>query len=98
MKAIPLCSPVSYLISSVLCFSPFQIAFWLLENGLRVIIAACDTFRSGAVEQLRTHARRLNHHYPAEREGGPERLLLYERGYGKDAAGIAMEAIHCGEG
>lgn len=23
------------------------------------MMAACDTFRSGAVEQLRTHARRL---------------------------------------
>lgn len=29
-----------------------KIAFWLLSNNLRVLIAACDTFRSGAVEQV----------------------------------------------
>ena len=29
----------------------------LQKGGLNVLIAACDTFRAGAVEQLRTHAR-----------------------------------------
>lgn len=71
-------------------------AFWLLENGLRVMIAACDTFRSGAVEQLMTHTRHLTALHPPEREGGPGKVLLYNRGYGKDAAGVAMEAIHYG--
>merc|ERR1711983_148420 len=37
-----------------------KICFWLIENKCRVLIAACDTFRAGAVEQLRTHVRRLN--------------------------------------
>ncbi len=37
-----------------------KICFWLMENNLRILIAACDTFRAGAVEQLRTHTRRLN--------------------------------------
>ena len=32
---------------------------YVQKGGLRVMIAACDTFRSGAVEQLRTHARYL---------------------------------------
>lgn len=36
-----------------------QIAYWLLQNGIKVMIAACDTFRSGAVEQLKTHCARL---------------------------------------
>jgi len=36
-----------------------QVAYWLLQHKLSVTLAACDTFRSGAVEQLRTHARRL---------------------------------------
>ena len=36
-----------------------QVAYWLLQHNLSVTLAACDTFRSGAVEQLRTHARRL---------------------------------------
>ncbi|RXM92448.1 Signal recognition particle receptor subunit alpha [Acipenser ruthenus] len=70
-----------------------KISFWLIENGFSVLIAACDTFRAGAVEQLRTHQRRLNSMHPPEENGGRPRVQLYEKGYGKDAAGIAMEAI-----
>ena len=47
-------------------------------------IAACDTFRSGAVEQLRTHCNRLS-------------IPLYERGYEKDPAKVAYEAIKSAE-
>ncbi|XP_055354799.1 signal recognition particle receptor subunit alpha homolog [Paramacrobiotus metropolitanus] len=64
-----------------------KICFWFLENELRVLIAACDTFRAGAVEQLRTHRARLNTLHPNSQ------VELYEKGYGKDAAGIAAEAI-----
>ncbi|NXU07747.1 SRPRA protein, partial [Buphagus erythrorhynchus] len=72
---------------------PDGISFWLIENGFSVLIAACDTFRAGAVEQLRTHTRRLNALHPPESHGGRTMVQLYEKGYGKDAAGIAMEAI-----
>lgn len=71
-----------------------KICFWLIENKCRVLIAACDTFRAGAVEQLRTHTRRLNNLHPASENGGKPMVHLYEKGYGKDAAGIAMEAIN----
>lgn len=71
-----------------------KICFWLIENNLRVLIAACDTFRAGAVEQLRTHMRHLNALHPPEKHGGKQMVQLYEKGYGKDAAGIAMEAIN----
>uniref|UniRef100_A0A8C6XCN6 SRP receptor subunit alpha n=1 Tax=Naja naja TaxID=35670 RepID=A0A8C6XCN6_NAJNA len=70
-----------------------KISFWLIENGYSVLIAACDTFRAGAVEQLRTHTRRLNTLHPPESHNGRTMVQLYEKGYGKDAAGIAMEAI-----
>ncbi|XP_017275565.1 signal recognition particle receptor subunit alpha [Kryptolebias marmoratus] len=70
-----------------------KISYWLMENGFSVLIAACDTFRAGAVEQLRTHQRRLNSLHPSEKHGGRTMVQLYEKGYGKDAAGIAMEAI-----
>uniref|UniRef100_A0A3P8U7Y4 SRP receptor subunit alpha n=1 Tax=Amphiprion percula TaxID=161767 RepID=A0A3P8U7Y4_AMPPE len=70
-----------------------KISYWLIENGFTVLIAACDTFRAGAVEQLRTHQRRLNSLHPPEKHGGRPVVQLYEKGYGKDAAGIAMEAI-----
>lgn len=73
-----------------------QISFWLLENGFSVLIAACDTFRAGAVEQLRTHTRRLTALHPPEKHGGRTMVQLFEKGYGKDAAGIAMEAIAFG--
>ena len=55
-------------------------AAWLLSNGLSVLVSACDTFRAGAVEQLRTHCQRLE-------------IPLYERGYERDPATIAQEAI-----
>ena len=66
-----------------------------MENGLRVLIAACDTFRSGAVEQLRTHTHHLNALHPAE--GGLPSVSLYAKGYDKDAAGVATDAIHYGK-
>lgn len=44
------------------------------------MIAACDNFRSGAVEQLQTHAMCLD-------------VPLYQKGYNNDAALIAKEAL-----
>lgn len=64
-----------------------KIAFWLLQHGKKVLIAAGDTFRAGAVEQLRVHVRNLS-------VLAPGRVELFERGYGKDAAEIATEAIN----
>ena len=93
-----------------------KVCFWLIQNEMKVLIAACDTFRydsafsfalaftscfvkfrSGAVEQLRVHVRNLSTltiNGGASGKGGVE---LFERGYGKDAAGIAKEAITYGK-
>ncbi|GLT25368.1 hypothetical protein SLA2020_005000 [Shorea laevis] len=57
-----------------------KVAYWLLQHKIKVMMAACDTFRSGAVEQLRTHARRLQ-------------IPIFEKGYEKDPAIVAKEAI-----
>ena len=73
-----------------------KVCFWLVENNFRVLIAACDTFRAGAVEQLRTHTRHLNDLHPSEKHGGLAMVQLYEQGYGKDAADIARMAIEHG--
>ncbi|BGP24273.1 signal recognition particle binding protein [Rhodotorula toruloides] len=71
-----------------------KVAFWLLQNRLRVLIAACDTFRSGAVEQLRVHVRNLGKlEEELEGENAAKRVELFEKGYGKDAAGIAKDAL-----
>ena len=61
------------------------------------MIAACDTFRAGAVEQLRTHRRSLATLHPPAEDGDPDKVLLYEKGYGKDSAAIAMDAIRYGK-
>src|ERR1700733_4648387 len=66
-----------------------KICFFLLQNQYRVLIAAGDTFRSGAVEQLAVHVRNLTE--LTAREGG--RVELYQKGYGKDAAAVAKDAV-----
>ncbi|RHZ48215.1 signal recognition particle receptor subunit alpha [Aspergillus thermomutatus] len=70
-----------------------KICYFLLQNNYRVLIAACDTFRSGAVEQLRVHARNLKELSARENSGEVE---LYEKGYGKDAANVAKDAVEYG--
>lgn len=67
-----------------------KLCFFLLQNDLKVLIAACDTFRSGAVEQLRVHARNLAE---LAARNGHGQVELFEKGYGKDAANIAKDAI-----
>jgi signal recognition particle receptor subunit alpha len=57
-----------------------KVAYWLLQHDLTVTLAACDTFRSGAVEQPRTHARRLQ-------------IPVFEKGYQRDLAVVAKQAI-----
>lgn len=57
-----------------------KLVYWLNQQNLSVMVAACDTFRAGAVEQLRTHCQRLG-------------CALFERGYEKDPATIAQQAI-----
>ncbi|EMC94861.1 hypothetical protein BAUCODRAFT_73744 [Baudoinia panamericana UAMH 10762] len=67
-----------------------KIAYFLLQNHFRVLIVAGDTFRSGAVEQLRVHVRNLSELARREAVG---RVELFEKGYGKDAASVAKEAV-----
>ena len=57
-----------------------KVCYWLLQNKLRVMIAACDTFRAGAIEQLRVHSENLG-------------VYLFHRKYGSDPASVAKEAI-----
>jgi signal recognition particle receptor subunit alpha len=54
--------------------------YHLKDNGHSVLIAACDSFRSGAVEQLERHCGALG-------------VPLYERGYKKNPADIASGAV-----
>jgi signal recognition particle receptor subunit alpha len=67
-----------------------KICYLLLQNKYRVLVAAGDTFRSGAVEQLNVHVKRLKE--LTERQGAGE-VDLFQKGYGKDAANVAKEAV-----
>lgn len=67
-----------------------KIAYFLLQNKFKVLIAASDTFRSGAVEQLKVHVNNLRE--LTQRQGSGE-VEIFEKGYGKDAAVIARDAI-----
>ncbi|KAI1462900.1 SRP54-domain-containing protein, partial [Daldinia caldariorum] len=66
-----------------------KICYFLLQNKYKVLIAAGDTFRSGAVEQLKVHVRNLKE--LTEREGG--QVEIFEKGYGGDAATVAKDAV-----
>jgi signal recognition particle receptor subunit alpha len=57
-----------------------KVTAYLRSKGKSVGIAACDTFRSGAIEQLKTHASALD-------------VTLYQSGYNKDAAAVATYGI-----
>lgn len=57
-----------------------KVIHYLKTRGLQVSVAACDTFRSGAVEQLKTHCKALD-------------VRLFDQGYAKDAASVAAAAI-----
>ena len=57
-----------------------KIAYYLQSNQCNPLLAACDTFRSGAVEQLSVHASCLN-------------IPLYHQGYAKDPSSVAKAAI-----
>ncbi|CAI5744661.1 unnamed protein product [Peronospora destructor] len=60
-----------------------KVCYYLKSKGVNVMIAACDTFRSGAVEQLNQHAKVLD-------------VELFQKGYAKDPASVAKEAIKYG--
>ena len=57
-----------------------KLAYYLKTNGCKPLLAACDTFRSGAVEQLSVHAKCLG-------------LPIYSKGYSKDPSSVAKAAI-----
>lgn len=67
-----------------------KICYFLLQNHYKVLIAAGDTFRSGAVEQLRVHVRNLKELTERQKAGSVD---IYEKGYGKDAAVISRDAV-----
>ena len=57
-----------------------KIAHLLQKSKFSVVVAAADTFRAGAIEQLKEHTTRLN-------------LKLVAQNYGSDPAAVARDAV-----
>lgn len=53
-----------------------KVAYLYKQQGFKVMLAACDNFRAGAVEQIKTHGRCLD-------------IPVFDRGYKDDPAEIA---------
>jgi fused signal recognition particle receptor len=58
-----------------------KIAYMLQRNGFRVCIAAADTFRAAAVEQMVHHGKKLG-------------INVVHGAYGADPASIAFDAVN----
>ncbi len=57
-----------------------KIAKMFLDRGFSVVLAAADTYRAGAIEQLEIHARKLG-------------VRVVKHGYGADPAAVAYDAV-----
>ncbi len=57
-----------------------KLAYLFKSNGLSVVMAAADTFRAAAIQQLEEHARRLD-------------VRLIKQGYQADPAAVAYDAV-----
>ncbi|MFT4326971.1 MAG: signal recognition particle-docking protein FtsY, partial [Candidatus Woesearchaeota archaeon] len=57
-----------------------KVAKMLLDNNKTCVVAACDTFRAAAIQQLEEHTKNLG-------------VRLIKHDYGADAAAVAFDAI-----
>lgn len=57
-----------------------KVAYLFKSQGFSVMFAACDNFRAGAIEQLKTHGKNLD-------------IPVFDRGYKDEPHRIAREAI-----
>ena len=55
-----------------------KLAGWLRDQGLGVVIAAGDTFRAGAIEQLLVHGERLGIRVVRQQEGSDPAAVAYD--------------------
>ena len=61
-----------------------KLTYHLQQQGLSVVLAACDTFRAAAIQQLGEHAQRLG-------------VKMIQHNYGSDAAAVAFDAVQYAE-
>ncbi|MFH1276126.1 MAG: signal recognition particle-docking protein FtsY [Candidatus Woesearchaeota archaeon] len=61
-----------------------KLTHYFKEKGHSVVLAACDTFRAAAIQQLEEHANRLD-------------VKIIKHDYGSDAAAVAFDAVKYAE-
>lgn len=61
-----------------------KLTHYFQQNNLSVVLAACDTFRAAAIQQLEEHANKLG-------------VKMIKHDYGADAAAVAFDAIKYAE-
>ena len=61
-----------------------KLANYFKENNKSVVLAACDTFRAAAIDQLGEHAEKLG-------------VKMIKHDYGSDAAAVAYDAVKYAE-
>ncbi|MBI2102238.1 signal recognition particle-docking protein FtsY [Candidatus Woesearchaeota archaeon] len=61
-----------------------KLTHYLKKNKISVVLAACDTFRAAAIQQLEEHAEKLG-------------VKIIKQDYGSDAAAVAFDAIKYAE-
>ncbi|MBI4983590.1 signal recognition particle-docking protein FtsY [Candidatus Woesearchaeota archaeon] len=61
-----------------------KLVYYFQQHGLSVVLAACDTFRAAAIQQLEEHANRLG-------------VKMIKHDYGSDAAAVAFDAVKYAE-
>ncbi len=61
-----------------------KLTHYLKKNGCSVVLAACDTFRAAAIQQLEEHADKLG-------------VKMIKHDYGSDAAAVAFDAVKYAE-
>ena len=55
-----------------------RVTNWLKDNGKSVVLAAADTFRAGAIEQLELHANRLGCKIIKHQSGGDPAAVAFD--------------------
>ncbi|HLC90777.1 MAG TPA: signal recognition particle-docking protein FtsY [Candidatus Nanoarchaeia archaeon] len=61
-----------------------KVTKYLQSKGKTVVLAACDTFRAAAIQQLEEHAQKLG-------------VKIIKQDYGSDAAAVAFDAVRYAE-
>lgn len=61
-----------------------KLAYYFQKHKLSVVLAACDTFRAAAIQQLEEHADKLG-------------VKIIKQDYGSDAAAVAFDAVKYAE-